>query len=116
MNEPLLPCPFCGRESHLEEDCDDYFYCTCNTEHCPGNMSIDGEYGCTDSSVKTKEAAIQKWNTRTPLPASVKWPEKRKGTLEITSAGSKYITSFSDDGWNDCLKACKERNAPKESK
>ena len=73
MSDELKPCPFCGHipkvfpeNPKLEGNA--WGTVECVNISCPARPCVkDGEDCCDDrGSDKYKEAAIQRWNTRTP--------------------------------------------------
>lgn len=60
--DELLPCPFCGGETHIKSwlPCDGYM-----GESARYKARCEDCYACTDD-VDTKQRAIDLWNTRTP--------------------------------------------------
>ena len=70
----LMPCPFCGGESFMEEVKSRVlneavvWSVGCNTEHCYGNMSF--------AVFNTQREAAQGWNTRVFLGAKIMSSDK----------------------------------------
>lgn len=98
--ELLKDCPFCGEQPNLWTHRNQWAI-DCETEDCinPGTPLC-----------KTKEAAIEAWNTRHPPTATqekIDWPRKRQ-------AGHGIVSEPYGHGWNSChdafMKVIKERN------
>lgn len=63
----LKPCPFCGKPAQLIEDADHhggFFELGCPDTECPAHWTF-----YTDP-IDERDAAIAKWNTRTPTPTT----------------------------------------------
>ncbi len=76
QNDKLLPCPFCGGEAEATFICDGrYNQIKCKTSKCIMNVDMPALY-------KSKEEAIEKWNTRKPMERIVEQLENHKNCYE----------------------------------
>lgn len=77
MNSQLKPCPFCGGPVELERATDTYEYIHGRREWwgavCRNTMNRGGSCAIQQRPSASKEAAIDRWNMRTPA-APVKEP------------------------------------------
>lgn len=83
MNE-LKPCPFCGAEVEVKDDCDVYWIeCDCLSTSCCGcsRAGMSGE---------TKQQAIAAWNTRAPVNEWVDIKQQKPSIGEKVLAYSRY--------------------------
>ena len=72
QNDKLLPCPFCGEKAETTFICDGkYNQIKCKTPKCIMNVDMSAFY-------KSKEEAIEQWNTRKPMERIVEQLEDEK--------------------------------------
>jgi hypothetical protein len=112
MNDPLLPCPFCGSQASVYQEIwheKIYWNVACTEANCFCYPSD------TEASYETEESAIKAWNHRTPPPASMKWPEKLRHASYCDMAHNPKdgACGCGVEGFNEGVEACKELNAVK---